>query len=393
MADDDLQAALRAARAAPDDPELVQRALAAHRRAGRDAPGWLIEAQVHPARALDLGDFAGVSVLRADREEQFIRPRRPDEPARLPLHRAWWFGGTGAEAELVERATRDEALFGIDISATGGQPLGRATFEALADAPALRLLHLRHETRPAARGRPAAVEDFACLAKLRSLERLAVRSGQGAAPCLAWLERMPRLVDLALHAATSEQLARLPRTLVNLRLPGLNPLVPRPFTDAIAELPELVRFDADQSSLDDDQVAALLERWPGIEELALRGCGRLRTFAWLAGATRLRRLDLSTTRFDGAALRHLKKAPLEVLSLARCAELTDDALAHVAGMRHLRVLALDHCPGLSSKGLERLRTLKKLERLDLRGNLGTVAKQAKGRKALAKALPGCKILS
>ena len=70
---------------------------------------------------------------------------------------------------------------------------------------------------------------------------------------------------------------------------------------------------------------------------------------------RLRELSLAGTGVNARGLEELKAlAKLERLNLLGCKQLRDDAAAVLAGFRQLRVLDLTDS-GLTAKGVERLR--------------------------------------
>lgn len=390
MADDAVQAAIRAADANLDDADAIERVIAAHRRAGRSVPGRFLLAETFPARTLESELSAQVQVERVTGGVSLVGWTGGGRPTKLPRHRAWWLAVAEPldPTELMRSVRRlgveQPDLHGLELALRRGWPheLAPTIAQALPG-----LLALRLDLPPldgSAHGLPA-------LAGLRRLRRLRLRVGgsyvQSGAPLASWLAELPELAALELPSPHVDQLAHLPGALVRLAVPGL-----RPGWRARSDLPQVTTLEAPRAELDDDQLAELLAAWPGLEALGLRACSRLTGLAWLPGVPRLRRLDLTSTDIEPRALRHLVELPLESLALSRCAGLDDSALTHVAKLAGLRELELDHLPRVGSKGLLRLTRLERLERLSLRGNKATVAAHAKGREALAKALPGCKIL-
>ena len=107
------------------------------------------------------------------------------------------------------------------------------------------------------------------------------------------------------------------------------------------------------------------------QSLSLSGCEDLtdESLAHLAGLTHLEELNLSgCDRLTGAGLRHLLGlVGLQKLDLGGWRHLDDGALALLVGLTELRELSLDDCVELTGSGFEHLSGLAKLESLSLDG--------------------------
>ncbi|KIY92305.1 hypothetical protein MNEG_15658 [Monoraphidium neglectum] len=139
----------------------------------------------------------------------------------------------------------------------------------------------------------------------------------------------------------------------------------------------------------DASLAAVARACPALVELDVSGARQAvtdRGVAALAALSRLRVLSLDgCSRVSAEGVRALllrapagatvpataAAAPLETLSLAGCAGLSDAALAPIgeALAATLRELRLDGCPQVTNRGLRRLLPLGELRELGLRGTL------------------------
>lgn len=329
MSDEQWRAALRAHEAAPDDMELLRRAIAAGRRARLNV-AWLLDREVAPGVTFRSGEPYRVRALLPAEKTLGHRPWSPHDRSyhgfsfevrevghtpgtvEVPAHHLWWIAPEGHVGRRLPRILDEveaQGVAGLDLSGSQVTDDGLAGLGGLGAVSSVILQACTKVTDVVAERLPPSL-------RLLSVRR-APRLGDG---LLRGLGRLPDLsvVDLAGTKVTEEGLRALPATasgLTHLDLSGVRKL----------------------------------------------GNGALEAIGQLA---ELRELNLGAGSWSRAGLVHLAALErLEHLDLAQCSRLTDKALESLLGLRRLVSLDLSFCAALTIDGLMKLAALPALRRL------------------------------
>lgn len=149
----------------------------------------------------------------------------------------------------------------------------------------------------------------------------------------------------------------------------------------------IVNFDVGSDPTDAD--LEVYRDLPDVRQISLRKRRSITDAGLvnLAGLKQLRVLALQGTLVTGPGLRHIRGCrKLELLALYNT-PLTDEGLSHLADLPNLKWLMLSDTD-VTDKGLSYLTQLKSLQKLELRGTHVT----REGIMQIEKALPKCKIL-
>lgn len=301
--DDDLRAAERAWRAAPEDARAHERWIEARLRAGIAVDHEELDLRLHPARKLAFPCPARVRVIRPN-EREWLGQAEPGRSLTVPAGRHLSVSPPLDPASLAALDAMDlPAGTGLALDLTGSDAVG-PTLSSVSDA---RWTHLKLTGLP-----------LPCAGAL----------GQVAA--------LPRLISLhlGLRPAPDRPLATREDLQALTRAPGLTALV----------------LDCPQVGFEPGALAAAAG--PGLRTLRVRArgpesleAGANEELAELArAAPELRRLELQLAdgrQFGDEGLTELARccAALRVLTLPWCPSLTDAGVAALAGLP-LRELAL-----------------------------------------------------
>lgn len=320
--DEGWRRAERAWRANEDDPQAVELALAAARRARQPVPLGLWDRRRSPARALTSTRKFVVLVEREGEEDQEVGST--PGTVRVPECRAFWVRPKPARAtaQVVEEVQREEATC-LSLERSHVDDEGMALLAPLGE----RLLGLSLRTclklDPTALKR---LERFPCL------EELNLSGAKGInGDVLARVRDLTNLVQLSLARST------------DLRDADLH---------ALAGHPTLSRLLLDHTKLGDSKTGeaalASLATLPRLEELDLASCRKLR---------------------DAAVARLVREAPrLRRLNLMYCERVGDETAAAIGASATLRDLDLHRCEALTTAGIAALARAP-LERLGLAGRM------------------------
>jgi hypothetical protein len=406
VGDEQWREAERRWRTSPSD-ETLAAAIKAGRRHGARIPGELLLAQRFPRRTFSCKEQGWVRV-EVDGGLKALGYTPKDAPIAIPRHATWWFQTLQGAAtvpsfdQLLKLAVREQIPgLGVFLPKVSDRDLAQLGTSA-PDVTGLSL-----SEKYSSRRRPLTEAVFAAVAKARRLQRLRVAAGvdpngRREPTPFSPLRDLPELVDLEVGvSAVSRDLGgQLPRFVRRLALRGFSEPWPRmrgveAALEGLGLLEELVDLELQYADATDEGLSGFLSRSAQrLERLSIEGCIDVIGDAFgKVVAPRLRMLDLHSTAVTDRALAQLPKVTpaLERLKLTTCKAVGDAGLGHVAKLTTLRELDLDHCTGVTSKGLVKLADLKGLERLYLRGSPGTLATWGKGRDKLRKALPDCKI--
>jgi hypothetical protein len=121
------------------------------------------------------------------------------------------------------------------------------------------------------------------------------------------------------------------------------------------------------SSIDDEGLQHLCERFPNLESISLAHAKFTDAGAvHLAKLTRLKSLEVGTHNATPACLRHIVALPLEYLQLGDGLD-SPEGIAAVKAIPSLRRLTLTHCEKLTDEGLKLAAALTQLEQLEIGG--------------------------
>jgi len=365
MADEDWRRAERAWRKSPDDPEAVERALAAARRARVAVPYDLFERERTPSRT-----FASKQtfvVLAETGADEPVEVGETPGKVEVPACRTWWVRPKPAKvtAKVVEEVRREGAP-GLSLERAKVDAAGLALLAPLGDQ--LHGLSLRSCTKLD----PGALQVLAALPCLEALDL----SGAGGVDEDA-LERVAALRGLVRLGLDRQKADVDLGPLVGLRSLAALSLVywkklGREAAHTLARIPSLV--DLDLSSCDklrDDGVVALARGCPELRRLSVASCDKVADGALeaLGGLKKLRDLNLHLCRgVTAAGVGAVAGAPLERLTLEGiCTSDVARALRPAAAtLRELRASGVSsQTERLDAGGVEALADLGRLERLDL----------------------------
>ena len=331
MTDDALRELVRACEERPEEPLLVERAVAEHRRLGVPVPGVLLERMRSPAATFESERAFTLKGVLPDGSAWL---GRTPGAVKIPEHRWWWVELDGADLHEA----RAELAKARGVAVYGSRPLGERDLDALPGD--IEVLHARV---PATR---AVFEKLSRLGKLASLE-LALPRGEVEASVLAPLGRLARLQRLKLN------------------------VTPRGGLPFVEELPELIELSLACDTYDVGLFAFL--RGAGLRSLELTGVEgagfTTRVLANVATIPQLRRLALRRCRLDPALEGLERLVTLERLALHLEGLGTYDALRAISPLTNLRELDLTGTP-IGPIDLEATRTLARLETLWLRTSSG-----------------------
>ena len=237
-------------------------------------------------------------------------------------------------------------------------------------------------------------EDLAHLAKLPRLESLELYRAQVTDAGVAHLGRLTRLKRLRIPSArVSDRGLEALKGLEELRELDLSSSGIGPGLAHLKGLAKLEKLDLFHTEVKDRDLAVLAEL-KELRELNLGACAHLTDegLAPLKGLTRLRKLELDLSAFDGSGLKYLEGATelrelslldtkvsgealaqlkplakLEVLAAPTRRRSVTRSLAHLAGLKRLRVLQLCDT-GVTDAGLAHLAKLTTCESLVLSDN-------------------------
>lgn len=367
MADEDWRRAERAWRKAPDDPEAIERALAAARRARVAVPYELFERERTPGRTFT--SKQPFVVLAETGGDEPAEVGQTPGAVQVPACRTWWVRPKPAKAtaKVVEEVRRTGAPC-LSLERARVDAAGLALLAPLGDQ--LHGLSLKSCTK-------LDPEALRSLAQLPGLEALDLSGAGGVArAALETVAGLQGLVRLRLDRQTSLKAVDL-EPLVGLRSLAALSLVyckkiGKDAPHVLAKVPSLV--DLDLSSCDlikDDGVVALAEGCPGLRRLSVASCDKVADGALeaLGELERLRDLNLHLCRgVTAEGVGALVRAPLERLTLEGiCTTPVARALRPAAAtLRELRASgASSQAVRLDAAGVEALAELVHLERLDL----------------------------
>jgi uncharacterized protein (TIGR02996 family) len=249
------------------------------------------------------------------------------------------------EDQVNAGALREFAAYpGLRELELNAHPLTREEMEALSRLDLLRELHLH--------GTQLDDDGFEPLGRLANLERLCLHGQEAKGRGLAHLSRLPRLETLIIGSLPSADGSEL-----------------RGYLLALESWPALKELFLRNNRLGGEAIAPL-GRLRQLESLGLDGNPiRDDDLAHLSGLVKLKWLNLEGTEVTGAGLVHLRKlASLEVLKTEHMPDA--DAAAPILGeLKNLRELALRGPfgnPSLTDAGAARLAPLVHLARLDVR---------------------------
>lgn len=121
------------------------------------------------------------------------------------------------------------------------------------------------------------------------------------------------------------------------------------------------------SSLDDEGLGYLCERFPNLENLGLAHAKFTDAgAAHLAKLTKLKGLEIGTRNATTASLRYLSALPLAYVQLGDGLD-SPEGIAQMKDIPTLRRLTLTHCEKLSDEGLKLAAGLTQLEQLEIGG--------------------------
>jgi hypothetical protein len=332
VTEDALRELVRACEERPEEPLLVERAVAEHRRLGVPVPGVLLERVRSPATTFESERAFTLRAVLPDGTSAW-RGRTPGS-VKIPEHRWWWVELD--RADLAE--ARSELAKARGVAVHGSQPLGEHDLDALPGD--IEVLHARV---PASR---AVFERIARLGKLASLE-LALPRGEVASDVLVPLGRLARLQRLKLN------------------------VTPRGGLPFVGDLPELIELSLACGAYDVGLYSFLRgASLRSLELTGIEGAGfTTRVLANVAALTQLRRLALRRCRLDPALEGLERLVNLEQLALHLEGLGTYDALRAISPLTNLRELDLTGTQ-VGPIDLEATRTLSRLETLWLRTSSG-----------------------
>jgi hypothetical protein len=129
----------------------------------------------------------------------------------------------------------------------------------------------------------------------------------------------------------------------------------------------LTRCSFRGSSIDDEGLGHLCERFPNLESISLAHAKFTDAGAvHLAKLTRLKGLEIGSRNATTACLRHLSTLPLEYLQLGDGLD-SPAGIAEIKSIRSLRRVTLTHCEKLSDDGLKHAADLTQLDQLEIGG--------------------------
>ena len=130
---------------------------------------------------------------------------------------------------------------------------------------------------------------------------------------------------------------------------------------------KLVKCSFRGSSIDDEGMYYLCERFPNLESISLAHARCTDAGAAnLAKLKRLKGLEIGSRNATPACLAYLAPLPLEYLQLGDGLD-SRSGIAEVKNLRTLRRLTLTHCQSLDDAGLELVGDLTQLEQLEIGG--------------------------
>lgn len=367
MADDEWRRAERAWKKAPDEPEAVERALAAARRARVAVPYDLFERETRPATTFE-SKLPFVVLAEAGPEEPVEVGQTPGK-VEVPACRTWWVRPKPAKvtAKVVDELKREGAP-GLSLERAKVDAAGLKLLAPLGDQ--LHGLSLKTCTK-------LDPEALKALDALPGLEALDLSGAGGVAR--AALETVAGLQGLVRLGLDRQKELKAPdlEPLVGLRSLAALSLVyckkiGKDAPHVLARVPSLV--DLDLSSCDqvkDDGVVALAHGCPELRRLSVASCENVQdgALAALGELKRLRDLNLHLCRgVTAAGVGALARAPLERLNLEGiCTSALAGALRPAAAtLRELRGGGVSNqTDRLDAAGVEALGDLRRLESLGL----------------------------
>lgn len=129
----------------------------------------------------------------------------------------------------------------------------------------------------------------------------------------------------------------------------------------------LTRCSFRGSSIDDNGLRHLCERFPNLESISLAHAKFTDAGAvHLAKLTKLKGLEIGSRNATTACLRHLITLPLDYLQLGDGLD-SPQGIAEIKGITTLRRVTLTHCEALNDDGLKLAASLTQLEQLEIGG--------------------------
>lgn len=128
---------------------------------------------------------------------------------------------------------------------------------------------------------------------------------------------------------------------------------------------QLSRCSFRGSSIDDEGLKNICERFPQLESLVLAHAKFTDASApHLAKLTRLKGLELGTHNATPASLRHITALPLEYLQLGEGFD-SPASLPYLRSLKTLKRLTITNCKGMADADLRQIAALKQVENLEL----------------------------
>jgi hypothetical protein len=130
---------------------------------------------------------------------------------------------------------------------------------------------------------------------------------------------------------------------------------------------QLTRCSFRGSSIDDEGLRLICERFPQLESLVLAHAKFTDAGApHLAKLTRLKGLELGTHNATPASLRHVTALPLEYLQLGEGFD-SPASLPYLKSLKSLKRLTITNCKAMTDEDLKQIAALKQVENLELGG--------------------------